>query len=152
MTPSAQVQAAIEILDEVVASALSGLRVAADTLRVEIPDTLPPVQTDPALLERVVANLIENALSHSEPRSPIRVGVDLVKDEVCFWVENEGVLPDGSADEIFQPFQRGSEATSSGVGLGLSITKHLVLLHGGSIRAYNRPTGGATFEVRLPAA
>jgi signal transduction histidine kinase len=64
--------------------------------------------------------------------------------------EGPGIPPD-ELDRVFLRFYRVDRSRSQpGTGLGLAIAKHLVALHGGTIRAYNRPAGGATFEVRLP--
>jgi signal transduction histidine kinase len=73
-------------------------------------------------------------------------------DEAVVRVSDEGPgIPPHELDRVFHRFYRVDRSRSQpGTGLGLAIAKHLVALHGGTIRAYNRPAGGATFEVRLP--
>ena len=108
---------------------------------------------DPLRLQQVFSNLLDNAGKHAQ--GEIQVEVGQVGSEVIVKISDEGDgIPPGEADRIFHRFHRVDRSRSQtvpGVGLGLAITKHLVLLHGGSIRAYNRPGGGATFEVRFPA-
>ncbi len=99
----------------------------------EIPDVA--LEINAAAVHRLIGILIENALAHSEPSSPIRVGVGLSESEVAFWVENEGCLPDGDVEDLFQPFHRGAEARSSGVGLGLYIATRIAASMGGTLTA-----------------
>jgi two-component system sensor histidine kinase SenX3 len=83
------------------------------------------------------------------------ISVELAAEngEAVVRVSDEGPgIPPHELERIFNRFYRVDRSRSQpGTGLGLAIAKHLVVAHGGSIRAYNRPTGGATFEVRLPA-
>lgn len=108
---------------------------------------------DPVRLQQVFSNLLDNAWKHAG--GGIHVEVASAGREAVVKISDEGDgIPPGEADRIFHRFHRIDRSRSQtvpGTGLGLAITKHLVLLHGGSIRAYNREGGGATFEVRLPA-
>jgi two-component system phosphate regulon sensor histidine kinase PhoR len=110
---------------------------------------------DPVRLQQIFSNLLDNAWKHGGG-GEITVEVARDNGQAVVRVSDQG---DGIAaaetERIFNRFYRVDRSRSQsvpGVGLGLAITKHLVLLHGGSIRAFNRPEGGATFEVRLPAA
>ena len=113
------------------------------------------VSADPVRLQQIFSNLLDNAWKHGGG-GEIVVEIGRTEADAIVRVSDsgEGIGP-GEIDRIFNRFYRVDRSRSQdvpGVGLGLSITKHLVLLHGGAIRAYNRPEGGATFEVRLPAA
>lgn len=123
-------------------------------LTVEIPDDLPPVLADPDLLERILLNLISNAMKYSPPESPVRLLADRTDGEVTIAVadQGEGIAPEDQL-RIFERFYRpqgGRRADS--VGLGLYITRMLVEAHGGRIRVESEPGNGSTFSFTLPAA
>jgi two-component system, OmpR family, phosphate regulon sensor histidine kinase PhoR len=122
--------------------------------RITIQGQSARASVDPPRVQQVFANLLDNASKYGG-EGEILVEVIRENGQAVVRVSDEGEgIPPGELERIFQRFYRIDKSRSqeiAGVGLGLSIAKHLVLLHGGSIRAYNRPTGGATFEVRLPA-
>jgi two-component system phosphate regulon sensor histidine kinase PhoR len=109
---------------------------------------------DPPRVQQVFTNLLDNASKYGGD-GEILVEVNREDGQAVVRVSDEGEgIPPAELEHIFQRFYRIDKSRSqeiAGVGLGLSIAKHLVLLHGGTIRAFNRPSGGATFEVRLPA-
>ena len=109
---------------------------------------------DPARVQQIFANLLDNARKHGGGDVEVEIGT--AGGEAVAKVSDRGAgIPPEEFDRIFHRFYRVDRSRSQnvpGVGLGLSIAKHLVALHGGSIRAYNREGGGATFEVRFPAA
>jgi signal transduction histidine kinase len=109
---------------------------------------------DPARLQQIFTNLIDNAIKHGGGRGEVLVEAEQAGNDVVVRISDEGEgIPPGEITRIFHRFYRVDKSRSqhvAGVGLGLAITKHLVLLHGGSVRAYNRQRRGATFEVRLP--
>lgn len=109
---------------------------------------------DPDRAQQIFANLLDNAVKHGGGRGEILVEVSQENGEAVVRVSDEGEgIPPQETERIFNRFYRVDKSRSQnipGVGLGLAIAKHLVLLHLGAIRAYNRPTRGATFEVRLP--
>ena len=111
---------------------------------------------DPSRVQQIFANLIDNAIKHGGGRGEILVEAERAGNDAVVRISDEGEgIPPGEITRIFHRFYRVDKSRSQnvpGVGLGLAITKHLVLLHGGSVRAYNRQRRGATFEVRLPAA
>ncbi|MEX0796941.1 MAG: DUF4118 domain-containing protein [Acidimicrobiia bacterium] len=141
-------------LDEVVASALSGLRVGADVVRVEIPDTLPPVQTDPALLERVVANLIENALSWSPEGDVVRVSAGEVSGRIDLRIVDRGPgIPVEAREAIHLPFQRFGDSTNSGgVGLGMAVAHGFLEAMGNQLVIEDTPGGGTTMVIGFKPA
>lgn len=108
---------------------------------------------DRALLERLVANLVENAIRHNVPGGWVRVEVAQEEDEAVLRVSNSG--PRLTAEEVetfFQPFVRRQEsgAGRGGLGLGLSIVRAIVQSHGGTVAAHASREGGLEVEVRLP--
>lgn len=110
---------------------------------------------DPPKLERVVANLLANAVRHSPPGGTVTVRLRHAAGMTVLAVEDEGsgIDPD-YLDEIFEPFVQGPDrhqAAQPGTGLGLTLARDLVHLHGGRISAANLDHGGARIEVTLPA-
>lgn len=141
-------------LDEVVASSLSGLRVGDDQVDVEIPDTLPPVQTDPALLERVVANLVENALSWSPPGRHVRVTAGKVSGRIDLRIVDRGpgIRPE-DREAIDQPFQRfGDSSNKGGVGLGMAVARGFLEAMGNELIIEDTPGGGTTMVIGFKPA
>jgi two-component system sensor histidine kinase KdpD len=142
-------------LEEVVGSALrslGGLFAGRHPIKVTLPADLPLLQFDAVLMERVLANLLENAAKYTPMGSAIRVGAAASRDAVEVWVADEGPgLPPGREELIFEKFERGrKESATPGVGLGLAICRAIVVAHGGSIRGETRPEGGARFVFTLP--
>jgi two-component system, OmpR family, sensor histidine kinase KdpD len=140
-------------LDDVVAQSV---RTAADPSRVEVDfaTDLPGVRVDPGLLDRVVANLVDNALHHAPAGTTVQVAGSSVGDRVQLRVVDRGPgVPDAEKDRIFEPFQRlGDAPGSDGVGLGLAVAKGLTEAMGGSLIAEDTPGGGLTMIVELRAA
>ena len=109
---------------------------------------------DASQLERVIANLAENAAKFSPPDTTIRVAGCQVDGTLRLRVEDEGPgVPADQLEQIFEKFFRGRNGTASvpGTGLGLSICRRIVEAHGGTIRA-ERADRGASFVVDLPIA
>jgi signal transduction histidine kinase len=109
---------------------------------------------DRRLLERVVANLVENAVRHNVPGGWVQVETRVGDGNARLRVENSGpVVPPDRVEELLEPFQRLSRgAPGSGAGLGLSIVRSVIDAHGGSLDIAARPEGGLRVDVRLPAA
>jgi two-component system, OmpR family, phosphate regulon sensor histidine kinase PhoR len=105
---------------------------------------------DSSRVQQVLANLLDNATKHARGEVVIEVTAENGEAVVRVSDEGEGIPPD-DVERIFNRFYRVDRSRSvPGAGLGLAIAKHLVALHGGTIRAFNRRGGGATFEVRFP--
>jgi two-component system sensor histidine kinase KdpD len=136
-------------LDEVVSSALAGLGAHSSRVSVEIPEQLPAVRTDPALLERVIANLIENALAWSPPDVPVRVTAGEVAGRVDLAVIDQGPgIPVDERETIYQPFQRlGDSPRGSGVGLGMAVAGGFLDAMGNELTIEDTPGGGTTMVV-----
>ncbi|MET8248372.1 sensor histidine kinase KdpD [Streptomyces sp. NPDC005202] len=139
-------------LDEVVPMALGG--VPEDSVALDIPETLPMVAVDPGLLERSVANLVENAVKYSPPREPILVSASSIADRVEVRVVDRGPgVPDEAKDRIFEPFQRHGDAPrGAGVGLGLAVARGFAEAMNGTLTAEDTPGGGLTMVLSLRAA
>lgn len=118
----------------------------------DIPAGLPPLRFDAVLVERVLWNLLENAIKYSPADTPVELVVRRVGEwldvMVCDWGPG---LPAEGGEELFGMFRRGqAESSIPGVGLGLAIARGIAEAHGGQVLAENRLGGGACFRLRLP--
>ncbi|OBG54532.1 MULTISPECIES: sensor histidine kinase KdpD [unclassified Mycobacterium] len=125
-------------------------RSAIDRVKVDVGDAV--VLADAGLLERVLANLIDNALRYA-PNCVVRVNAGRVGDRVLINVIDEGPgIPHGTEEQIFEAFQRlGDHDNTTGVGLGMSVARGFVEAMGGTIAAGDTPGGGLTVVVELAA-
>ena len=141
-------------LEEVVSLAVGGVQNGTGRVVVDIPESLPPVQTDPALLERVVANLVENALAWSPPDSPVRVTAGEVGGRIDLRIVDRGPgIPPSQRDAVFLPFQRLGDATAgTSVGLGLAVSRGLLEAMGNELTVEDTPGGGTTMVIGLKRA
>jgi two-component system sensor histidine kinase KdpD len=141
-------------LDEVVAGAVVGLGDRTAPVDVDVPETLPPVKADPALLERAIANLVGNAVQWSPRNRPVRVSAGAVGDRVELRVVDQGPgIPESERERVFLPFQRfGDRRNATGVGLGLAVARGFVEVMGGELTIEDTPGGGVTMVIALPAA
>ncbi|MFD9668824.1 DUF4118 domain-containing protein [Rhodococcus sp. NPDC059968] len=141
-------------LDEVVPLALDAVGPGTDIVELQIPDDVPDVLADPALLERVLVNLIVGALRHTPPGRGVLVAASAHGSLVEIRVVDRGPgIPEDKRDLVFPPFQRlGDTANGSGIGLGLAPALGLTEAMGGTIAADDTPGGGVTMIITLPAA
>lgn len=114
-----------------------------------------PLTGDPDLLDRLVLNLLQNAIRHNTPNGWVRIATrtsrNIEPQEVTLTVENTGeVLDPDAVDMLFDAFRRGQDRTGVGVGLGLSIARTVATAHGGRITAAARQGGGLIVDVTLP--
>ncbi|MEU8672028.1 sensor histidine kinase KdpD [Streptomyces anulatus] len=139
-------------LDEVVPVALGG--VPEGSVDLDIPETLPMVAVDPGLLERVVANIVENAVKYNPGQEPVAVAASALGDRVELRVVDRGRgVPDEAKERIFEPFQRyGDAPRGAGVGLGLAVSRGFAEAMGGTLDAEDTPGGGLTMVLTLTAA
>ena len=140
-------------LGEIVARSLDDLGPAARVVRVSIPDDLPEVAVDPGILERVIANLTANALRYSPPGTPPSLSGSALHDRVELRVVDSGPgIPEEHRDQMFVPFQRlGDTDNTTGVGLGLALSRGLTEAMGGTLEPDETPGGGLTMTLSLPA-
>ncbi len=120
----------------------------------EVRGERPAVRADPARLERIVVNLLSNALRYSPPAERVEIGVERAGHRVTISVLDHGPgIAEQDRAYLFEQYYRGSASAGiEGLGLGLHSTQLLVRAHRGRIRADATPGGGATFRVELPAA
>ena len=138
-------------LHETVPIALDSLGPSARAVELDVPDTLPEVETDPALLERVIANLTANALRYSPPDSPPRVSASTHANSVELRIADRGPgIPESERERMFTPFQRlGDTDNTTGVGLGLALSRGLMEALGHTLVAEETPGGGLTMVLGM---
>ena len=138
-------------LDEAVARVLvSGHGARVDN---RVPDDIPLVSADPTLMERVIANLVDNARRHEPPDRTVVVDAAVADGQVLLTVEDHGPgVPERERDRMFEPFQRLDDRGGAGVGLGLAIVAGFVDAMGGSVTPSTTAGGGLTMTVALPRA
>jgi two-component system sensor histidine kinase KdpD len=141
-------------LDEVVPLALDDLGPAGQSVVVDVPDDLPEVQADPDLLERVIANLVGNAVRYSPAgTAPLVTGSSLGKRVELRIIDRGPGIPSTELDRVFAPFQRlGDTDNTTGVGLGLALSRGLTEAMGGTLMPEETPGGGLTMVVSLTSA
>ncbi|WP_234537041.1 sensor histidine kinase [Streptomyces shenzhenensis] len=139
-------------LDEVVPMALVG--VPDGSVCLDVPETLPMVEADAGLLERSVANLVENAVKYSPSGRPVLVSASAIVNRVEVRIADRGPgVPDEAKERIFEPFQRyGDAPRGAGVGLGLAVARGFAEAMGGTLNAEDTPGGGLTMVLSLRAA
>jgi two-component system sensor histidine kinase KdpD len=140
-------------LDEIVAQALANLGEGSLQVVSEVPENLPRIHTDAALLERAVANVIGNAVTFSPSGEPVRVQASAIDDTVELRVVDRGpgIRPD-QREQVFEPFQRlGDHQTGAGVGLGLAVARGFVDALGGQLTIDDTVGGGTTMTFSFKA-
>jgi two-component system sensor histidine kinase KdpD len=135
--------------DSLVARALDALCPDAGRVAAVLPDDLPPVRVDAAQIERVLVNLLENALRATPEPWAVELSAAAGEGELLLRVVDRGPGV-AEPERIFEPFERG--AASSGVGLGLAIARGFARANGCRLAVDAAPGGGAAFVLALPAA
>lgn len=137
-------------LTEAVTRAVDPLA-GTERVRIEVADLA--VRADPALLERVLANLVANALGYAPAPTPVLVDASAADGRVLVRVVDRGPgVPEPDRERLFAPFQRlGDVPSGAGVGLGLAVAQGLTRAIGGTLDVEDTPGGGLTFLVELPA-
>ena len=109
------------------------------------------IQIDFVLMEQVLTNLLLNAVIHTPQKSKIFFKIFEKNDNIIFIIEDNGKgFSDEDIQHIFEKFYRSKTSKTGGIGLGLSISKSIVEIHGGIITAENNDQGGASFIIKLP--
>ena len=146
-------------LASMVHQAVEMCRPLAESAKHEVNVTLPPepiyLHADPVRLAEVFANLLNNACKYTEPGGKVWLHAEREGSEVVVTVKDTGVgiPPDrlGGIFEMFMQVDRSSERSQSGLGIGLTLVKRLVEMHGGSVEARSEGSGkGSEFVMRLP--
>jgi two-component system sensor histidine kinase KdpD len=131
---------------------LVAIEAVGGDVRLAIDDPLPAVHADPAQLERAFANLVENAVRHSDGH-PVQVRARAVGPRVITRIIDRGPgIPAAEQARIFEPFYRGAGENHGGAGLGLAIAKGLIEANGGTLGVESFAGQGTTFVVTLPVA
>jgi two-component system sensor histidine kinase KdpD len=147
--------AAVDVgAEEVVPRALDDLGPQGRSVVLHIPDDLPFVHADPGLLERIIVNLVANALRYSPDGRPPVVTASAHGDTIELRVIDHGPgIPQDRWNDVFLPFQRlGDRDNHTGAGLGLALSRGLTEAMSGSLTPEETPGGGLTMIVALPAA
>ena len=139
-------------VDELVSRALEALGAEASRVAVALDEGAPLVRVDAAQLERVLVNVLENALRYSSPSDAVDLAVSSTGDDVRVRIEDRGPgLAPEDVERIFEPFEHG-RAGGEGTGLGLAIARGFAEANGCRLWAEPRPGLGAAFTLALPAA
>lgn len=149
-----EIKVAWQPIDEVLGAALQQIRAQWKDreITVDVPADLPPINIDAALIERVLWNLLENAIKYAPADTPVEVSARQRGGDFEILICDSGPgIPVEALEKIFERFHRGrAESDVPGIGLGLSIAKTIVEAHGGTITAQNRFGGGSCFRICLP--
>jgi signal transduction histidine kinase len=142
-------------LSSLVPGVLSAVAIEARAKGIQIETELDPAATsgDPRLLERLIGNLVENAIRHNVPDGWLRVSTGGNADTVWLHVANGGpVIASSDVDTLFEPFRRGGRVRTAtrGAGLGLAIVRLIVEAHKGKLQAAAPPFGGLAIRIELP--
>jgi signal transduction histidine kinase/DNA-binding LacI/PurR family transcriptional regulator/AraC-like DNA-binding protein/DNA-binding response OmpR family regulator len=124
----------------------------AVTWKLDLPERLPLIRADALRLRQIFLNLLSNARKFTS-RGQITLGAEVAPPKIHFWVSDTGVgIPADQQERIFEPFVtiEHDRHIAGGIGLGLSITRHLVALHGGTMTLESQPGKGSTFHIYLP--
>lgn len=124
----------------------------ADRVKVSIPEDMPPVTVDAVQVQRILVNLLENALKFSPDQAQITVRGTKTRKEAILRVIDQGRgVPEEELEHVFEPFYRGAPAQDqTGTGLGLAIARGFAEANGGRLWAESRPGQGAVFALALP--
>jgi two-component system sensor histidine kinase KdpD len=137
---------------DVVGPSLEELGLGPGDVELDIDPDLPAVAADPVLLQRVVVNLLANAVRHSPMGVPVRVTTSSFGGHAQIRIVDHGPgIPADRRDDVFVPFQRlGDTDNSTGLGLGLALSKGFTEGMGGTLTPEDTPGGGLTMVVELP--
>jgi two-component system, OmpR family, phosphate regulon sensor histidine kinase PhoR len=142
------------LVQSVIADLTSALEARGQRIEVSVAPGAETLQGDPTKLHDALRNLVANASGYSPERTTISVDARRVDGRTALSVSDEGPgLPEEDLSRVFERFYRVDKSRArdpGGTGLGLAIVKHLAELHGGEVRAENRPDGGAKFTIVLP--
>lgn len=141
-------------LEEIVPRAVDDLGELSQRIQVDVSAELPEVVADPALLERILVNLMSNAVRYSPEGVKVLITASSHGDYVEIRVVDRGAgIPSEAYDRVFMPFQRlGDRDNHTGVGLGLALSRGLAEAMGGTLLPDETPGGGLTMTLRLPVS
>ena len=150
---AAQPEPDVWAIDDLVVQALDEVGEAGQRVEVSLPEESPAIRADAGQIERVLVNLLENALKYSPIEEPVRVQITTAGSEVLVRVVDHGPgVARADRERIFEPFQRASDGTVRGAGLGLAIVRGFAEANGGRVWAESREGQGSTFVLALQVA
>jgi two-component system sensor histidine kinase KdpD len=140
-------------LQEIITRSLGDIGKPARAVTIRIPPELPPVMVDPPIMERVITNVVANALRYSPEGSPPLLTASAGRGRVELRVIDRGPgVPQAGRDQIFVPFRRlGDTEGTTGVGLGLTVARGLTEAMHGTLEPEQTPGGGLTMAISVPA-
>lgn len=156
-SPTIDLHRSPQSLEEILGEALNrlGLALVRERVHLELDEDLPLVHAEPALIEQVLVNLLENAARHSGTASSITVSAHTYQSSAVVRVSDDGAgISEREREKVFEKFYRGEHVgkRDGGIGLGLTICRAIVEAHGGQISISPRPRGGTVVEFTLPLA
>jgi two-component system sensor histidine kinase KdpD len=144
------------LVDDLLYTAVASLGAAASGIVIDVAEVLPPIAADPGLLERALANVMDNALAWSPEGTAVRVEAGLGGDHLDIRIIDQGPgIPLDEREHVFRPFQQlgdGAGRRPGGVGLGLAVARGFVEAIGGELILEDTPGGGTTVVFSLPRA
>jgi two-component system sensor histidine kinase KdpD len=148
---AAQPEPGLWAVDDLVVQALDEVGEAGRRVEIAFPEESPIVRADAAQIERVLVNLMENALKYSPAEEPVRVQVTETGSDVLVRIIDHGPgLARADLERIFEPFQRATDGDVHGAGLGLAIARGFATANGGRVWAESREGQGSSFVLALP--
>ena len=152
-TGTLQIQKRQTGIEDVVSTVATAFRVQGHRLSIDTEVELPDVSTDPVLLERIIENLVRNALDHSPPETPVRVTAGIVGNRIDLRIidRGPGIDPD-TRQMIFEPYRTLDDSHMAGVGLGLAVAKGLADALTHQITVDDTPGGGTTMILSVELA
>ena len=140
-------------LDEVIGAAMLAVPGAPDRVTLDVPEDLPLVRADPGLLERVLANVLDNAVRHGGAAGPVEVSATAGELSAKLKIVDHGPgVPEDLREGMFEPFQRLDDHGVRGLGLGLAVARGFMEAMDGALIADGSDGGGLTMRLRLPLA
>ena len=141
-------------IQDVVGAALEQIeeQLGSRSVKIKIPKDLPMISMDFSLMVQTIVNVLDNALKYSPKNKPIEVTATQKENEITIDIFDRGIgIPPDELERVFDKFYRVQRPENiSGTGLGLAICRGIVEVHGGRIRAFNRPGGGTQISITLP--
>jgi signal transduction histidine kinase/HAMP domain-containing protein len=148
-----QPQSPRELLTNAADAVLPRAEAKEISVRVEAPDDLPPIKADAQQIGHALGNLLDNALTYTEPGGQVTLAASAVDGRVALTVSDTGCgIPAEHAPHVFERFFRiPGQSKGSGTGLGLAIVREIILAHGGTVVCHSTPGTKTTFQIELPA-